>query len=144
MDTLSYYELAMKTYQHLDVFYDTAEKIDWYNSFAVECHQIVEKLLKAIIECSASVSEDTQAAMKSHDLGNLARRVNRKFPNSVSTEKCAWLSDFYFDTRYPGDNFFVVTKIEAADLLKVTTELADNLIVLYKGLPSLKSFFNEE
>lgn len=128
MSELSYYEIALKTYRCLDVLFETAEKMDWYNSFTVECQQIVEKLLKDILMRILPVSTKLNALLSSHDLAVLSRALNKEYPNTIKVADCAWLTDYYFDTRYPGDNFFVVTKADAEDVKEITIALSDKLI----------------
>lgn len=34
-----------------------------------------------------------------------------------------WLGDFYFDARYPGDNFVEVNKEDALECIRITEDL---------------------
>ncbi len=134
MSELSYIDIALKTYSGLDILFDAAEKMEWYNSFAVECHQIVEKLLKGVLLEVLSPDDRRNSLISSHDLALLARALGKEYPNFVKIEDCAWLTDYYFDARYPGDNFFVVTREEAQKVKDVTSHMADALITLHQQL----------
>lgn len=141
---LTYYDIAMRTYHSLDTFFDAADKSDWYNPFATECQQVVEKLLKDLLTQILPLSSKLESLLHSHDLGTLARAVNGMYPNTLRIQDCAWLTDYYFDTRYPGDNFFVVTRYDALEVKKVTDTLVESILSVRSSLPKTAgSFFKD-
>lgn len=133
---MTYFELANGYYRHLDHEFESACEIDWFNVFAPECAQVVEKFMKAVLELRELPENVSLSIFDTHDLMRLGRAVNKLYPNTISEEKAAWLSHFYFDTRYPGDNCFAVSKYDAEQVKKVTETLAEPLISLYKSLVS--------
>ena len=143
MGSLSYFDIALRTYRGLGTMLEAATEIDWFNPFSVECHQVVEKMLKELIKLIASPTENIQSLLMTHDLIFLARRLNSKYPNYVKVQDCSWLSDFYFNTMYLGENFFAVSEDEARDLLNATTEIVETLIGLHKDIvKQLTSYFD--
>lgn len=103
------FDLAMKSYKCLDKQLAGACDMDWYNILAAECEQIVEKFMKAVLECFNS--EDFNLSLyDSHNISKIGRIINQMHPNTVNPEKVSWLKDFYFDTRYPRDNCYYVSQ----------------------------------
>ena len=43
MSSMSYFDIAMKSYTNIDKQFKLAEEMNWYNLFAAECAQIIEK-----------------------------------------------------------------------------------------------------
>lgn len=73
METMSYYDIAMMSYRNIDKQFELAENMEWYNLFAAECAQIVEKLLKGILN-SSQLPEGTPANIfETHSLRLLTR-----------------------------------------------------------------------
>lgn len=141
MGRMTYYDIAMKSYKSIDLQFDTAVSMDWYNLFAAECAQIVEKLIKGVLEKS-DLPDDTQANIfETHSLRLLTRILHRKYPNTINAQNASWIGDFYFDTKYPGDNFVEVSKYDAEQIRDITKSLAEPLIALYNSLPSNKTNF---
>ncbi len=136
---MTYFDLAYGYYKHLDHEFKSACEIEWFNVFAPECAQVVEKLMKAILELKELPENVSLSIFDTHDLMKLSRVVNRLYPNTVSEEKAAWLSHFYFDSRYPGDNCFAVTEYDARQVKEVTEQLSEPLIMLYNSLSTKKT-----
>ena len=63
------------------------------------------------------------------------------YPNTIKTEDASFLEDFYFDTRYPGEDFIIVDEYEAETILNITKIMAESLIALYDKLTSTENFF---
>lgn len=71
----SYYEIACNDMAYLEAVGDTG----YYNQPAALCQQVVEKLLKGLIE-------------------------------QLNMKDLAYLTNYYFDTRYPGPDYHEVSK----------------------------------
>lgn len=141
MERMTYYDIAMKSYRNIDIQFEMAVSMDWYNLFAAECAQIVEKLIKGILEKSV-LPDDVQAnVFETHSLRLLTRILHRKYPNTINVQNASWIGDFYFDTKYPGDNFVIVSKYDAEQIRDITKSLADPLIALYESFPKDKTSF---
>ena len=89
---------------------------DLYNQMAVICQQISEKLLKSVAEL---VVVD-EKIIKSHNL----RQINSAIllggiDLELDQSDLAYLKDFYFDARYPGDNFVEVSRDDITKCLEI-------------------------
>lgn len=141
MGSMSYYDIAMMSYRNIDKQFELAEQMEWYNLFAAECAQIVEKLLKGVLSVSQLPEGVPANIFETHSLRLLTRVLHSIYPNTIKAQDATWLSDYYFDTKYPGDNFVVVSKSDAEQIRDITKELSDNLIDLYQSLPAQKTNF---
>lgn len=127
---MNYFEIALKSYNILDKQYEFAADTDWYNLFAAECPQIIEKMMKGILELTSPTNGQDVSIFGTHSLTRLARAVNEIYPNTVNIEKASWLGDYYFDSKYPGDDFIIVNKDEALKIKETTQILAESLLDL--------------
>lgn len=105
----------------------TCEELGVYNSVASISSQSAEKYLKAIVE--RAFTEDTtelNALLHTHNLRALYRKVVSRYELQVTSKDCVWIGGFYYDTRYPGDNFIVVTKEECEEALTLLDKLKED------------------
>lgn len=117
---------------------------DWYNLFAPECEQIVEKFMKSILELMTFVIVP-ERFFKSHKLHVIGEFINLHFPGTVDTAILSSIEDFYFDARYPGDDAVIVSRESAIRLKEQTINICNNLISLHNRLESTTetSYFEE-
>ena len=101
-----YYSIACNDYKYLLRNLDS----DFYNNMAVACQQICEKALKSIL---VYVNPDIKSVINSHNLRQIYNAINidKKVIN-LDIAKLSLLKDYYFEVRYPGDNFTNVSKEE--------------------------------
>ena len=101
-----YYSIACDDYKYLLRNLDS----DFYNNMAVACQQICEKALKSILIC---INPDAKTIINSHNLRLIYNAINEeKAVINLDITKLSLLKDYYFDVRYPGDNFINVSKGE--------------------------------
>lgn len=129
---MTYFEVAEKSYAGLTKFFDYAKETSWYNSFAAECQQVVERMMKALVETFSDMSLP-DSLFKTHNLRRLTQVINSKYPDLVDEQKVAWIEDFYFDARYPGDDFIVVSEDTALKLLDATKQTVTAIEKIYKS-----------
>lgn len=141
MSNMSYFDIAMRSYVNIDKQFHLAEEMNWYNLFAAECAQIIEKMLKGILSISKLPENVSPHIFDTHSLQVLTRTLHAIYPNTINAQNASWLSDYYFDTKYPGDNFVEVSKYDAEQILSITKDLAGNLIALYSGISGTKTNF---
>lgn len=134
MPDITYFDIAMKELESLDSLLRSADETDWYNIVAQTCEQVLEKLMKDILQLSSVQNTIPEYLFGSHQLNHLCRAVNSIYPNTVNREKCSWVGSFYFEVRYPGENFILVTRVEAEDLIAVTKDQAESLVALHNKL----------
>lgn len=120
----SYYGLAVSHYNQALSTVSYAKEYDDYNSVASLCAQSCEKLFKAYLEINYFGSD--LSLMKTHNLRRLAvevKNIDSTFNLSIKDYK--WVGDFYFDARYPGNDFVVVSEADSEECLRLTKELKD-------------------
>lgn len=107
-----YYRIA-----HKDLLYMQAAMsvLPLYNQISVSAQQVTEKLLKSIAEL---VCPDTEDIMGSHNLKMIYNEIVKYEPEiRMDRKSLAALKDYYFEARYPGDNYIDVTEEECIDSL---------------------------
>lgn len=120
----SYYGMGYNDYLYAKHSIDVAKVIGNYNGVASMASQSAEKLLKAVIEQYFIDDEDCIRLMKSHNLRSLLEKIKTRFPNCpLDSKDYKWLGDFYYDARYPGDNFIVVGEDSGLECIRLLDEL---------------------
>ncbi|MEG0326808.1 MAG: HEPN domain-containing protein, partial [Cellulosilyticaceae bacterium] len=57
-------------------------------------------------------------------LRTIIAKILERFPDmKLSSKDCKWLGDFYFDARYPGDDFIRVSLQDALEAIKIVEEV---------------------
>jgi len=104
------------------------KNLDWgdYNPAARYAQQAVEKYLKHILE----LSKDAEAVqfMKLHNLKRLHTEAKNRVQGTpeISRANLALLTDYYFDTNYPGDDFQWLDKEQAKEAYEIAKEFLEN------------------
>ncbi len=123
----SYYGIATNDYLYAKAGLTIGEEIGNYNSVASLCSQAAEKFLKAVIEfCFAD--EELVSYLRTHNLRVLVTKIKERYPDAnLDSKDCKWLGDFYFDARYPGDNFVLVSKEDAEECIRITETIKETV-----------------
>lgn len=120
----SYYGMGYNDYLYAKNSINVAKEIGNYNGLASMASQSAEKLLKAIIEVYFVDDEDCLKLMRSHNLRALVEKINNRFTESpLNSKDYKWLGDFYYDARYPGDNFIMVGEESGLECIRLLDEL---------------------
>lgn len=116
---LSYFDLAENDYQFLQ--YDrNAGRVG--NLMCSVAQNICERYLKHLIDTYA-VEIDTTNILKSHSLKALRRFIVQEIPDFQANWKLILQADgYYFSTRYPGDNAFIVDKEDVDECWEAVEE----------------------
>lgn len=113
----SYFKLASN---ELDYFKTSSRDSSFNNMRAVQCQQICEKLLKSVIQ---DFTND-ESYLRTHKLKKIYDKVSEYISLNVSdTRALSMISEFYFDARYPGDDFIEVSDEDMELTEKITIEL---------------------
>ena len=148
----SYMGMAYSDYLYAKAGMDVGEKFGTYNGVASMTAQSAEKYLKAILE-QCMTEEDVFSYLHSHNLRSILNCIKEKFPDfDVDSKDIKWLGDFYFDARYPGDNFVIVSREDAKECLRIVEDLEQKVRRLLeqereererkkKKIKDLKNFF---
>lgn len=121
----TYLDIAENDLQYLETVLKTGNQ--YYNQLAVQCQQVTEKYLKGYLE-KMLVEEDISDLLRKHNMKKMASKLNEVKPElKLDTIGLAYLTDFYFDARYPGDDFYTVTKEEFEKCLSVMYDTIQKL-----------------
>lgn len=107
------------------------------------CEQIVEKYMKGVLEQQNSIAPfELAKLLKSHNLRILGMKINSVLEIKLSLPDLVFLGDFYFDARYPGDNFVTVTPEISAQCREIMENVLITLQPFVKstGTSEMKSF----
>lgn len=95
------------------------------NNIVSQYQQVCEKLLKYVITCAVPQSD----LLRSHNLKRLYDAVKQEIVISRESELfLSVLTDFYFDARYPGDDFVNVSDEDTDFAYKTMVELRDAVV----------------
>jgi HEPN domain-containing protein len=110
---------------------ETAKQINDFNGVASISAQSAEKFMKSIIESKCFNADSS--ILKSHNQRKLLMEIKDVYDKCPLSEKdYKWLGDFYFDARYPGDDFIIVTEEQAIECLALTNRLKDWIDLIEK------------
>lgn len=113
----SYLDIAQNDLEYLESVLQTGST--FYNQLAVQCQQVAEKYLKGYLD-KWMVDEDVSDLLRKHNMKKIAAMLNEKEPRlQLDTIGLAYLTDFYYDARYPGDDFYTVSKEEFEKCLSI-------------------------
>lgn len=93
----------------------------------MQCQQVAEKFLKGYLD-RLILEEDITDLLRKHNMKKIASKLNERKPElKLDTVGLAYLTDFYFDARYPGDDFYTVTKEEFEKCLSIMYDTVNKL-----------------
>lgn len=118
----SYYDIASNDLEYIEAsFY-----LGYYNNLAAGCQQVVEKYLKHIVEHFCTDLEDINV-MRTHSLKVLQKLIIIVISDvKLNLDDMVFLTD-YFDARYPGVDYSIVTEEEAQRCLRIAQEVRDEI-----------------
>lgn len=124
-----YYDIAISDYKYLNNCRHILT-----NGTAVQCQQVVEKLLKSVLEIYGC--EDTNL-LHSRNLIYLYDKITDNYIElDLDVASLSRLKDIYFDGRYPGKNYIEMSEKQVKSCLQLTdsTILAVNKLRVDNGL----------
>lgn len=97
-----YYHIACRDLEFVEHSLDTM----FYNNIACNAQQVVEKLLKSVLEL---ISVNSDKLLLSHNLTSIYMTIS-KIDKSINLDvgMLSVLKDVYFDSRYPCDDYLDV------------------------------------
>lgn len=121
----TYLDIAENDLQYLEAVLKTGNT--FYNQLAVQCQQVAEKFLKGYLD-RMLLEEDVSELLRKNNLKKIAAKLNDIKPElKLDTIGLAYLTDFYFDARYPGDDFYTVSKEEFEKCLAIMYDTVKKL-----------------
>lgn len=122
----SYMGMAENDYLYAKAGMEVCRQLGNYNSVAAGCAQSAEKYLKALAEICLIEDPDGVTVMKTHNLRTLVNKIKEYQPGVMLNSKdCKWLGDYYFEARYPGDNFVQVNEEDARECIRIVENIRD-------------------
>ena len=121
----TYIDIEENDLQYLESVLKTGNT--FYNQLAVQCQQVAEKFLKGYLDRTV-LEEDVSDLLRKHNMKKIASKLNDMNPGlKLDTVGLAYLTDFYFDARYPGDDFYTVSKEEFEKCLSIMYDTVEKL-----------------
>ena len=121
----TYIDIAENDLQYLESVLQTGST--FYNQLAVQCQQVAEKFLKGYLD-KLLLEEGISDLLRKHNMKKIAAKLNELKPDlKLDTIGLAYLTDFYFDARYPGDDFYTVSKEEFEKCLAIMYDTVKKL-----------------
>lgn len=121
----TYIDIAENDLKYLESVLETGST--FYNQLSVQCQQVAEKYLKGYLD-KALLDEDVSDLLRKHNMKKMASKLNEWNPKlNLDTIGLAYLTDFYFDAHYPGDDFYTVSKEEFEKCLAIMYDTVEKL-----------------
>lgn len=121
----TYLDIAENDLEYLEAVLKTGNT--FYNQLAVQCQQIAEKFLKGYLE-RLLLEEDVSDLLRKNNMRKIAAKLNDINPElNLDIIGLSYLTDFYFDARYPSDNFHTVSKEEFEKCLAIMYDTVNKL-----------------
>lgn len=127
----TYLDIAENDLQYLESVLSMGNT--FYNQLAVQCQQVAEKFLKGYLD-KFMVEDDVSDLLRKHNMKRIASKLNEVKPElNLDVIGLAYLTDFYFDARYPGDDFYTVSKEEFDKCLSVMYDTVNKLKQVFEN-----------
>ena len=121
----NYYDIAYNNLLFLEHTFQT----EFYNDISIQCQQVAEKFLKSIIEeIYSSQDNSIDKLLHSHNLRALFDSIHTLIPDFILNRgELSMLKDYYYDAKYPGDNFVTVTREECKECIKTLYDVVEQV-----------------
>lgn len=115
-----YYDIAFNDYLYLSRSTDTK----FYNQISSATQQVAEKLLKSVL---VEVKINAEDIFKSHNLNIIYREICSVYQSNkpLKVAELSLLKDMYFQARYPGEDFILVSEEECIYNLKILLDVIE-------------------
>lgn len=115
-----YYSIACKDLRYLQFTIG----LPFYNNITFQCEQIIEKLLKSVIE----LYDKHSFLLYSSNIVQLKDEVILYIGNiGLNTKEAQIITKYVNNTRYPGEDYITVTKEECTKALKLCYSILDEI-----------------
>lgn len=123
MKNNDYYAIACN-----DLLYMQATlHLPYYNQIVINTQQITEKMLKSVVE---RMCIDPFKLLTTHNLRALYIEIHRIDPEfSLDKGGLSMLKDFYYDAKYPGDNY---VDVDEESCMECLTIMYDTIEMVHK------------
>lgn len=106
---------------------DIGDSLGQYNMVVVQAQQSAEKFMKGFIQDFVNEDGRNNKDLTTYNLRKLALLINEFVGSKVLNPiECKYLGDWYFDARYPGENYTEVKdREEAESCIKIAEDIRD-------------------
>lgn len=124
----NYYDIAINDLRYLEIGIHS----EFYNNLSVSAQQVAEKMLKSVLnELVSSLEPDVKNLLQSHNLRTIYDKIHSIDKSYILDRNAlSTLKDYYFDAKYPGENFITVTE----------KECYENLSIMYSVVEATNTF----
>ena len=129
----TYFEIGMDDREWASAVVREAEGMGYYNQVIMCLQQAAEKYLKGYISENLNYNGKYDKALKTHNLRLLANIINNECGSQIDPKDAKYLGDFYYDARYPGDNYEYITD---KSVMEECFAICDSIIVAISTLIS--------
>ncbi len=130
----NYYDIACNDIKYLEAIGD----VGYYNQPSALCQQISEKLLKSLVE-NLYTGDDIVDILRSHSLKTLARAIKSDIESfKVDIKDLSFLTNYYFDTRYPGPDYHIVSKEDFLECIRILYDIKKEVDRIRKLMEDIK------
>lgn len=116
----NYKSLAENEFLYMEASIQIAKQLGNYNVLATQCAQVCEKYLKAIISEKLIMNPENKVLLQTHNLRNILAKIKETYEVNITLREIKYVGDFYYDARYPGDNFMNVDEEAIEDCIEIT------------------------
>lgn len=139
--SVSYYDVAKDDLLYLEYSMKMIDGAPVFNNILVQEQQVCEKMLKELVRRFV-FSENVESVLKSHKLVTLVNSIQKEtgWELAIKADELRFLSDFYFDGRYPSIDYLSATKEDAIRgyaIVKSVVSAVDKMLAEYK--PEVKA-----
>lgn len=139
--SVSYYDVAKDDLLYLEYSMKMIDGAPVFNNILVQEQQVCEKMLKELVRRFV-FSENVESVLKSHKLVTLVNSIQKEtgWELAIKADELRFLSDFYFDGRYPSIDYLSATKDDAIRgyaIVKSVVSAVDKMLAEYK--PEVKA-----
>ena len=104
----TYYDYALQDYRVAEIFYTKGEL---NNAICSKASEATEKMLKHIVELHYPDNATKASLLTTHSLTKLFNEITKEIPGvMLDRADISALGSFYFETRYPSDDSYMVTQ----------------------------------
>lgn len=139
MNTKSYYDVAMEDYKFLVFSYEHLDEVPGYNAIVVQEQQVVEKLLKHVLDTVVDLDNSIDL-LKSHKLANIRRAISKCMDCPLKDADMRFLTDFYFDGRYPSSDYVIAEKQDAIEGFRIVEETLNWVVFVIGETKQVNAF----
>ena len=119
----NYKSLAENEFLYMQASIQIAKQLGNYNVLATQCAEVCEKYLKAVISEKMIMNADNKILLQTHNLRNILSRIKEDYEVKITLREIKYVGDFYYDARYPGDNFMNVDEEAIEDCIEITNRV---------------------